>query len=87
MLLDFYLFKREQYGSWPIVYGQHFNAKLDSRKPYLDGDPVYAKDEKKGKYMYNRSREKIHFQITAKKIKCFFQEFGVIPRLGTLAVM
>ena len=43
--------KREQYGSWPIVYGQHFNAKLDSRKPYLDGNPVYAKDEKKGKYV------------------------------------
>ena len=42
--------KREQYGSWPIVYGQHFNAKLDNRKPYLDGNPVYAKDEKKGKY-------------------------------------
>ena len=35
--------KREQYGSWPIVYGQHFNAKLDSRKPYLDGNPVYTK--------------------------------------------
>ena len=43
--------KREQYGSWPIVYGQHFNAKLDSRKPYIDGNPVYAKDEKKGKYV------------------------------------
>jgi len=42
---------RDQYGSWPIVYGQHFNAKLDSRKPYLDGKPVYAKDEKKGKYV------------------------------------
>ena len=43
--------KREQYGSWPIVYGQHFNAKLDSRKPYLDGNPIYAKNEKKGKYV------------------------------------
>ena len=43
--------KREQYGSWPIVYGQHFNAKLDSRKPYVDGNPIYSKDEKKGKYV------------------------------------
>ena len=43
--------KREQYGSWPIVYGHHFNAKLDSRKPYLDGNPIYKKDEKKGKYV------------------------------------
>ena len=41
--------KREQYGSWPIVYGQYFNAKLDNKKPYLDGNPVYAKDENKGK--------------------------------------
>ena len=43
--------KREQYGSWPIVYGQHFNAKLDSREPYIDGNPIYSKDEKKGKYV------------------------------------
>jgi hypothetical protein len=43
--------KREQYGSWPIVYGQHFNAKLDSRNPYIDGNPIYAKDDKKGKYI------------------------------------
>ena len=43
--------KREQYGSWPIVYGQHFNAKLDSREPYIDGNPIYAKDEKTGRYI------------------------------------
>jgi len=43
--------KREQYGSWPIIYGQHFNAKLDSKKPYIDGNPIYAKSEKKGKYV------------------------------------
>jgi hypothetical protein len=43
--------KREQYGSWPIVYGHYFNAKLDNKKPYLDGNPVYEKDEKKGKYV------------------------------------
>ena len=43
--------KREQYGSWPIIYGQHFNAKLDSREPYIDGNPIYVKDEQKGKYV------------------------------------
>lgn len=43
--------KREQYGDWPILYGQHFNAKLDSRKPYIDGTPIYEKDEQKGKYV------------------------------------
>ncbi len=50
--------KREQYGSWPIVYGQHFNAKLDNKKPYLDGNPIYAKDEKKGKYVIIDKRKK-----------------------------
>ena len=50
--------KREQYGSWPIVYGQHFNAKLDSREPYIDGNPIYAKDEKKGKYVVIDQRKK-----------------------------
>ena len=50
--------KREQYGSWPIVYGQHFNAKLDSREPYVDGNPIYAKDEKKGKYVVIDQRKK-----------------------------
>ena len=43
--------KREQYGDWPILYGQHFNAKLDSRNPYIDGTPIYEKDEKEGKYV------------------------------------
>ena len=51
--------KREQYGSWPIVYGQHFNSpKLDNKKPYLDGNPVYAKDEKKGEYVIIDKRKK-----------------------------
>ncbi|MEE2954101.1 MAG: DUF2723 domain-containing protein [Bacteroidota bacterium] len=43
--------KREQYGSWPILHGHYFNAKLDNKKPYKDGKPIYAKDEKKGKYI------------------------------------
>jgi len=50
--------KREQYGSWPIIYGRHFNAELDSRNPYVDGSPVYAKDEKKGKYIIIDNRKK-----------------------------
>jgi hypothetical protein len=28
---------REQYGSWPIFYGQYYNAPLDARNPYSDG--------------------------------------------------
>ncbi len=63
--------KREQYGSWPIVYGQHFNATLDSRKPYLDGNPVYAKDEKKAKYVVIDKRKK-SIPNYSKKDKMFF---------------
>lgn len=62
--------KREQYGDWPILYGQDFNAPLfygtdsdpeaeplysvDANDPtphYVDGDPIYARDEKAGKYV------------------------------------
>ena len=63
--------KREQYGSWPIVYGQYFNAKLDSKKPYLDGNPVYAKDEKKGKYVIIDDR-KNSIPNFSDKYKTFF---------------
>jgi hypothetical protein len=63
--------KREQYGSWPIVYGQHFNAKLDSREPYIDGNPVYAKDENKGKYVVIDQRKNT-VPNYSKKDKMFF---------------
>ena len=63
--------KREQYGSWPIVYGQHFNAELDKRKPYLNGNPVYAKDEKKGKYVIIDKRKNT-LPNYSKKDKMFF---------------
>lgn len=42
---------REQYGTWPILYGQYFSAPNDPRKPYLDGNPVYGQDIKTGKYV------------------------------------
>ena len=49
---------REQYGSTPLVYGQYFTAGLDKREPYTDGTPVYAKDEKSGKYIISDDRKK-----------------------------
>jgi len=49
--------KREQYGSWPIVYGQHFNAKLDNRTPYIDGNPIYAKGFEVSAKGKNKSKE------------------------------
>ena len=40
--------KREQYGSWPLLYGPYYTAK-----PYdmEEGTPIYYKDHKKGKYV------------------------------------
>lgn len=48
---------REQYGDWPLVYGENFNTPLDSKTPYLDGNPVYVKDEKSGKYIISDARK------------------------------
>ncbi|HEX8516383.1 MAG TPA: DUF2723 domain-containing protein [Bacteroidia bacterium] len=42
---------REQYGTWPLLYGQYFCAPTDPQKPYLDGNPLYARDDKSGKYV------------------------------------
>ncbi len=39
---------REQYGDWPLLKGQYFNAPVVGRE---DGSPIYAKDEKTGKYV------------------------------------
>ncbi len=39
---------REQYGDWPILHGQYFNAPIADRK---DGTPVYRRSEEKGKYI------------------------------------
>jgi hypothetical protein len=42
---------REQYGTWPLIYGQYFSAPNNPQQPYLDGNPVYGQDEKSGKYV------------------------------------
>ncbi len=47
-LLAYY--NREQYGDWPVLYGQSFNAPLDPQQPYKDGKPTYAFSEETGKY-------------------------------------
>ncbi|MBE0648211.1 MAG: DUF2723 domain-containing protein [Bacteroidales bacterium] len=39
---------REQYGDWPLLKGQYYNAPVVDRE---DGSPIYAKDEKSGKYV------------------------------------
>ena len=47
-LLSYY--NRDQYGDWPILFGQSFNSQLDSKKPYTDGPPAYAFSKETGEY-------------------------------------
>ncbi len=39
---------REQYGDWPIAYGQYWNAPIVD---YDNGNPVYRRDDEAGKYI------------------------------------
>ena len=48
---------REQYGDWPVLYGRYYNAPLDSKEPYKDGNPLYTRDDKKGKYVITDDRK------------------------------
>lgn len=48
---------REQYGDWPILYGQFYNAPLDPQQPYKDGNPVYTKDKKTGRYVITQDKK------------------------------
>lgn len=36
---------REQYGDWPILYGQYYNAPTLPKSEFGDGTTVFAKDE------------------------------------------
>lgn len=48
---------REQYGTSPLLYGQYFTAPLDAKQPYKDGNPVYTRDDKAGKYVITDDRK------------------------------
>jgi hypothetical protein len=45
---------REQYGTYPLYYGQYYNAPVVD---YKDGTPVYVKDKTKGKYIVTDDRK------------------------------
>ena len=49
---------REQYGTWPIFYGQYYCAPLDAREPFTDGNPIYGRDEASGTYVVTDARKK-----------------------------
>ena len=42
------MLNREQYGTWPLLYGQYYNAPVVD---YEDGNPLYRRDDKSGKYV------------------------------------
>ena len=51
---------REQYGTWPLLHGQYYNAPAVD---YEDGKPIYIKDEEKGKYIitdYRRGTQPVY---------------------------
>jgi len=48
------MLNREQYGTWPLVYGQYYNAPIVD---WEDGSPVYQKDVKAGKYVIIDNRK------------------------------
>lgn len=48
---------REQYGDWPILYGQYYNAPTRPRSEFGSGDPIYAKDKANNNYKVIDSRK------------------------------
>lgn len=74
-LLSYY--KREQYGDWPVLYGQSFNSsKLDAKKPYSDISPTYKFNEESGEYdVIDDGKDKIPNYASEDK--------GFFPRMWT----
>ncbi|MCD4679577.1 MAG: DUF2723 domain-containing protein [Bacteroidales bacterium] len=47
---------REQYGDWPIMYGNYYNAPVVGRE---DGNPVYTKSKEDGEYIVTDARKDV----------------------------
>lgn len=47
---------RDQYGDWPLFYGNYFNAPLDKQKPYKNGEPLFERCDSLKKYVVRDSR-------------------------------
>ena len=62
---------REQYGDWPILHGQYYNAQVVD---FEDGNPVYKKDEESGMYVVTDQRKKSKY-VYDKKFT------GLLPRM------
>ncbi len=51
---------REQYGDWPIAYGQYYNAPTKPHKDFTDGTPIYTKDLAKKCYVMVDPRKNVN---------------------------
>lgn len=49
---------REQYGSYPLIYGETFNSQLIDLK---DGNPVYVRDKNSKKYIISNDRKRTEY--------------------------
>ena len=67
--------KREQYGSWPIVYGRHFNAELIVEILMLTVLQYMQKMRKKENTLLSITEKKAYL-IIVKRTKCYFLECG-----------
>ncbi len=45
---------REQYGSWPLLYGEYYNAPFTGAS---DGSPIYVKDKEAHRYVITDDRK------------------------------
>jgi tetratricopeptide (TPR) repeat protein len=48
---------RDQYGEWPLLYGQYYNAPTLPKSEFGNNDPIYARDEKNKNYKVVDSRK------------------------------
>ena len=64
---------REQYGSWPLLYGPYYNAPISKAS---DGRPIYVKGQEKRK-----NKMKDHYIVTDDKK---FSQPGYPPEMKTL---
>ena len=46
---------RDQYGSWPLLYGPYYNTPYSDFK---DGSPVYVKDKEAGRYVITDDKKR-----------------------------
>ncbi len=69
-LLAYY--NREQYGDWPVLYGQSFNAPYDRTNMFSDGTPVYQR----GYSVLNAREKQVQIFKRLSEAEAFVQENG-----------